>query len=99
MIELSSIILPILLSTKIVKSSRAEYVLNLGITDQKVHQHKRTSITEKQGLTLISTWSKTIQLNNEALTYLGEILLFVIRNMIATTTMSNIFNPIHEVEK
>ena len=99
MIELSKIILPILLSTKTAKTSRAEYVLNLGITDQKVHQHKRISITGKSGLQLISTSKKSTKITEEAMSEIGKFLMYIIKNVIPTTCSPNIFEPSHPCEK
>ena len=99
MIDLSSFILPILLNTKRKTSSRASHVLNLGITDQKVHLHKRKSITGKSGLQLISTWSKTTKITNEACSEIGKFMMYLIRNVIPTTKPSDMFLPNHPSEK
>ena len=99
MIELSKSILPVLLSSKNPKTCRAEYVMNLGITDQKVHLHKRKSLTGKSGLQLISTWTKSTKITNESKTQIGQFLLFLIKNVIPTTSSPHIFEPSHPCEK
>ena len=47
-----------LLTSSSKDSDRADHVINLGITDQKVHKQRRTTITGNPKLLLMSTWSK-----------------------------------------
>ena len=99
MIEFANIILPTLLMTKKPDTSRASHVINLGITDLKVHLHKRKSISGQNGLHLISTWTKNIKVSHQAKTFIGQLLMFVIKNVIPTTCSPDIFSPAHDVEK
>ena len=98
-IQLAKLFLPTLLSTSSSTTNRAVNVINLGVTNLKVHLHKRTTITGNQGLTLISAWTKKTRINNEALTKLGEFLMFMIKDVIPTTTFPDLFKPIHDIEK
>ena len=61
--ELAINFLPSLISKNLPKTKRAKHVINLGITDQKVHQDKRTSICGNQGLSLILTWTNTTHIH------------------------------------
>ena len=82
-----------------IHKKRAKYVINLGITDQKVHQHKRTSICGNQGLSLISTSTNQTHIPSTACAKLGKFLLFLIRNVIPHTSIPDIFKPQHDIEK
>ena len=99
MIEMAKLYIPILLSSTTTATNRANNVLNLGITDLKVHLHKRTTITGCQGLTLISAWSKKTKIGNEALTLLGKFLMLLIKEVIPFTAFPKMFEPIHPIEK
>ena len=99
MIELSKFFLPTLVTSFQPDTGRAKHVINLGITNMKVHQHKRLSITGRQGLSLISPWSKSMQIGNSALSYLGSFLMFLVKEVIPRTGFSQMFNHKHDCEK
>ena len=92
MIELAKLFIPALFNIKSNPSSRAHHVINLGVTDLKVHQHKRTSITGNQGLSLISTWSKKVKITHDAKTELGKFMQYMINDVIPNTTMPDSFS-------
>ena len=85
LIDMAKLFIPTLLSSSSSTANRATNVINLGITNLKVHLHKRTTITGNQGLTLISAWSKKTRISNEALTALGKFLIFMIKDVIPLT--------------
>ena len=97
--QLAQYFIPIMISSKNQANNRSSYVINMGITSLKVHQHKRLTITGCQGPSLISMWSKNVQVNNEARTELGQFLLFLIKEVIPTTSMPSIFEPFHDIER
>ena len=70
--------LPSLISKPKSGKKRAKHVINLGITDQKVHQHKRTSICGNQGLSLILTSTNQTHMPYSACASLGKFLLWVV---------------------
>ena len=84
-------ILPSLLHKNQFDTSRSSYVINLGITDQKVHQEKRLYICGKSALSLISTWTDTTQIQNETKTKLGKLLLFIVRRIIPSTKFKDMY--------
>ena len=71
----------------------------MGVTSLKVHQHKRLTVTGCQGPSLISLWSKTLEVTNQARTELSQFLLFIIKQFLPTTTMPSIFEPFDDVER
>ena len=98
MISLAQLFLPSLINTSNCSLSRANHVINLGITDQKIHQEKRLTITGSRGLSLISTWSKNCRVSNEAKTKLGDFIDVTPLNQEAATHMRDRFAPIHTAE-
>ena len=97
--DLAQSFIPVMLSSKNQAKNRSSFVINMGITSLKVHQHKRLTITGCQGPSLISMWSKTVQINNQARTSLGKFLLFLIKEVIPATNMPHIFKPFHDIEQ
>ena len=97
MTKLAMVFLPSLISVT-EKNGRALHVANLGITDLKVHLCRRMSILGNRGLSLISTRTKKIQISHEALIELGEFLIFMIKEVIPSTSLPNMFQITHDIE-
>jgi hypothetical protein len=77
---------------------RAKYVLNLGITDQKIHKQERITITGRVGLDLISSMSKKQSLSQDSLKLIGELLLYITTKVLHKTTFNDIFYTTNENE-
>ncbi len=70
---------------------RAKYVINLGITDQKIDKQERISMTGRVGMSLISSTSNVQSLCQDSLKVIGKLLLYVTTQVLPKTTFNNIF--------
>lgn len=77
---------------------RSKYVINLGITDQKIDKQERISMTGRVGLSLISSISNIQKLTQDSLKVIGELLLYVTTQVLPKTTFNNIFHTNNKYE-
>ena len=81
------------------KRQRATNLLNLGITNRKIDQQYRTSVSGRVGLNLIQTCTNDRNLNNEVLKNIGILLMYVIDHCIPRTPFDKEFKEVSSYEK
>ena len=74
---------------------RADHLINLGITNQKCHAFKNITITGRTALDYIST----DDLSENALKSIGKLIMYIIDNILPTTTYPDVFSIQNEYER
>ena len=80
-------------------NQRAPQLINLGITNRKVDQLPRITLTGRCGLNLISTSTQSMSLSNSALKSIGKLLMYIIDFCIPETPYPDIFKCSSRYEK
>ena len=78
-------------------SERARHLINLGLTNRRIHDLERVTITGKCCPTLISTNTKTMSIPEESKKELGKLLVYIIDNVLPSTTLPEVFNSDNKV--
>ena len=81
------------------KKQRAKNVLNLGITNRKIDQQYRVSISGRVGLNLIQSCTKDRCLSNDTLKNIGNLLMYIIDECLPRTPFEKEFKKVTQFEK
>lgn len=80
------------------KNNRVQYLINLGVTNQKIDKLERITITGRVGLNIISHDTKVMQLNKQTLKTIGDLLMLIIDHGIPTTEYTQSFSTSDKYE-
>ena len=64
---------------------RSSEIINLGITNRRLHDLTRISITGRMALSLISTTTSHMNLSEQALSSIGRLLVYIQKKLLPTT--------------
>ena len=86
-------------ASAVVDENRAKNIINLGLTDRKIDQLERISITGRIGLNLIQTTTQSMRLEPEALRSIAKLLVHINNEILPTTPYKDVFKLHHNMEK
>ena len=75
------------------KQDRVKYCVNLGLTNRKVDQLERITVTGRCGLNLIQTSTTTHELSHDLLKSIGSLLVYILNYNIPSKVIHSIFKP------
>ena len=85
---------------QIVSSNKiqAKHVINLGITNRRLHDIERVTITGQAGVSLIASQSQKVNIPESCLKKIGEFLIYVNDYMLPKTPFADVYKTQNEDE-
>lgn len=80
-------------------SDRAPHLINLGITNRRLHDLRRTTITGRVALSLISPSTSNINIPQSALKNIGCLVVFLSKYIVSNTPKGDCFKIKHPIER